>query len=1087
MALNYLLDPCLQHQNRAGVNNVHGFFKVFLSGTDDTGDIAETYSNFSGALNPERIEIDNNGRCVIIADDSHPYRVEMYLPNGDLVYTQEPVWPIANGGGGASITDIESSDGSISVDKTTVGGKTTFDIGINREDDPQFLDWIKCSGSSASSGNLVPNKADGTMSVGSLGVELSADMLYHVSGVVRGTMYGVGADYDAFVVRLYLNDGETSTEVQWFTFIADRSLGLAQDFNFDADIKVGSADAELVISITGAETGMSFSLPSLDIHRVYSGIPKLPDGVATQEWVDDHYQKKLTAGTGITIDPVTNTISADAAQQVQSDWNEADTSSPAYIKNKPDMDSYATYQELTSGLATKQDVIQDIADIRAGAQQGATAVQPSDLFSALDPYATKQEVTQDLSTKQNTIEDLTQIRQGASLGATALQPGALDPYATKQEVTAGLAGKQDTISDLATIRSGAAAGATAVQPGDLAAVATSGSYNDLSDKPSIPAPVTVDQHYNASSANAQSGTAVAEALDAYQALPASTTQDAGKVLKVDSNGDPEWAAGGGQQVQSDWAQTDSSAVDFIKNKPNLAAVATSGSYNDLSDKPSIPAAQVQSDWDQSNNQAVDFIKNKPSLATVATSGSYDDLSNKPSIPDPQVQADWSESDNTKADFIKNKPNLATVATSGSYNDLSDKPTIPVQQQADWNQSDSAAVDYIKNKPDLSGFATKTEVTQGLAGKQDVISDLATIRSGAAEGATAVQPGDLAAVATSGSYNDLSDKPSIPAAQVNADWNASSGVAEILNKPQNLVQDASYVHTDNNFTTTEKDKLAGIQAGAEQNVQSDWNQSNSSADDYIKNKPTIPVVPAMKSLVAGSNVTITEDANAVTISADGGPVDQVYDATSSNAQSGTAVAGAISGKEDAFGAGKGLEFTTDGQGNRVLQVEGPVDIVAGPGIVIDNPDGNTLRISQAHPTDETVLWTVPSGSTNANGYSIVLSETIHNFEEIAVYCKCTRIANSLQVTTKNVYPVCDAGFTMFADGVSTNKWNADNTQNGHYTCGVDVRLTGATGYIGENYRWGVQNGTSTWEVQRVSNNSLYPHPYKIVGIKRVANN
>lgn len=34
----------------------------------------------------------------------------------------------------------------------------------------------------------------------------------------------------------------------------------------------------------------------------------------------------------------------------------------------------------------------------------------------------------------------------------------------------------------------------------------------------------------------------------------------------------------------------------------------------------------------------------------------------------------------------------------------------------------------------------------------------------------------------GSYNDLADKPTIPAAQVNSDWNASSGVAQILNKP-----------------------------------------------------------------------------------------------------------------------------------------------------------------------------------------------------------------------------------------------------------------------------------------------------------------
>ena len=139
-------------------------------------------------------------------------------------------------------------------------------------------------------------------------------------------------------------------------------------------------------------------------------------------------------------------------------------------------------------------------------------------------------------------------------------------------------------------------------------------------------------------------------------------------------------------------------------------------------------------------------------------------------------------------------------------------------------------------------------------------------------------------------------------------------------------------------------------------------------------------------------------------------------------------------------------------------------------------------------NETVIWTVPNGSENTNNYNITLLETIQNFEEIAVYCKSTRIENSLQVTTKNVYPVCDSGYTMFADGISTNHWNITEEQNGHYTCGIDVRLIGNSGYVGENYRWGVQNGTLKWEIQRISNNNkIYPHPYKIVGINRIANN
>ena len=63
---------------------------------------------------------------------------------------------------------------------------------------------------------------------------------------------------------------------------------------------------------------------------------------------------------------------------------------------------------------------------------------------------------------------------------------------------------------------------------------------------------------------------------------------------------------------------------------SLATVATSGSYNDLSNKPTIPAAQVNSDWNASSGVAQ--ILNKPSLATVATTGAYSDLSGTPTIP-----------------------------------------------------------------------------------------------------------------------------------------------------------------------------------------------------------------------------------------------------------------------------------------------------------------------------------------------------------------------------------------------------------------------------------------------------------------------
>ena len=122
-----------------------------------------------------------------------------------------------------------------------------------------------------------------------------------------------------------------------------------------------------------------------------------------------------------------------------------------------------------------------------------------------------------------------------------------------------------------------------------------------------------------------------------------------------------------------------------------------------------------------------------------------------------LQSDWNEEDNTKPSYIKNKPSgtlqvqsdwTEADTTSPAY--IKHKPEIPeAQVQSDWTEADNTKVDFIKNKPDLSIYA---------------------------------QSSDLASVATSGDYDDLINKPTIPAAQVNSDWNSNSGVSQILNKP-----------------------------------------------------------------------------------------------------------------------------------------------------------------------------------------------------------------------------------------------------------------------------------------------------------------
>lgn len=109
----------------------------------------------------------------------------------------------------------------------------------------------------------------------------------------------------------------------------------------------------------------------------------------------------------------------------------------------------------------------------------------------------------------------------------------------------------------------------------------------------------------------------------------------------------------------------------VADKPTFATVATSGSYNDLSDKPSIPSITGLATETYVDNKATwANISGKPTFSTVATSGSYNDLSDKPSIPSLTGYATTTYVDD-KATWanISGKPTFATVATSGLFSDL----------------------------------------------------------------------------------------------------------------------------------------------------------------------------------------------------------------------------------------------------------------------------------------------------------------------------------------------------------------------------------------------------------------------------------
>ena len=111
------------------------------------------------------------------------------------------------------------------------------------------------------------------------------------------------------------------------------------------------------------------------------------------------------------------------------------------------------------------------------------------------------------------------------------------------------------------------------------------------------------------------------------------------------------------QIQSDWSQADFSAVDYIKNKPTIPAAQVQSNWTEadntspayIQNKPTIPAAQVQSNWTEADSTNISYIQNKPTLAVVATSGDYDDLTGKPTIPPEMTILSYGHS--TWADFL----------------------------------------------------------------------------------------------------------------------------------------------------------------------------------------------------------------------------------------------------------------------------------------------------------------------------------------------------------------------------------------------------------------------------------------------------
>lgn len=167
-------------------------------------------------------------------------------------------------------------------------------------------------------------------------------------------------------------------------------------------------------------------------------------------------------------------------------------------------------------------------------------------------------------------------------------------------------------------------------------------------------------------------------------------------------------------------------------KNDVATVATSGSYNDLSDKPTIPSAYtlptasstVLGGVKVGNNISVSdgtisLNKSNVTSALGYTPPTSDTVYNNATTTTAGLM---SASDKVKLNNIADNANnyihppthpasmitgLANVATSGSYNDLTDKPNIPASAIVD-SELSSTSVNPVQNKVINAALSNKAD-------------------------------------------------------------------------------------------------------------------------------------------------------------------------------------------------------------------------------------------------------------------------------------------------------------------------------------------------------------------------------------------
>lgn len=609
-------------------------------------------------------------------------------------------------------------------------------------------------------------------------------------------------------------------------------------------------------------------------------------------------------------------VTAIPSEQVQSDWTEDDTSDPAYIQNKPDNYDVVAGQNIGIIVSGSELIIaasgNDLSDYATDAEVNSAIVTAINYVTGIIPDAQVQsDWNQTNSTQPDYIKNKPTIPSIDGL-ATIEQVSAVSGYLQSEIDNIPTANPQvqsdwteDDTAEPSYIKH---------KPEEYDLVAGQNIGIDVvnnsivisSNIGPITGFATEAEVYNAVVTGVQAATGVIPDSEEVQFEELDITQfaQASAIPTIELNGSDQVtgidghaiAVGSFTQVQSNWNESDNTSPAYIQNKPDIPTIQlngddqvtainnheiagtggttyTAGDYIDITDDTISVTGLDNSNifWAIYNVTQIDEIdaayKAGKYILCVEDHGVLMLGSTSRSSGGNIVGAAFYRIIDlgTTSDYIQYvyvyKSNNTTIWTS--RNILSDC-------QSDWNNNNSSSIKYIKNKPSIP--------TIQLNGDDQVTAIDGHTLAGGGGGGTTYTAGDYISIANDVisvtgvapataipeteevefEELDLSNyalASAIPAAQVNSDWNANSGVAEILNKPTEIQLIAG---TNVQIEVSGVSAVISAQGGG-------GGGSSYTAGDFIDITNNVISVDDTSNVVAGDGINITQSGNNTTIS------------------------------------------------------------------------------------------------------------------------------------------------------------------------------------------------------------------------------